>query len=110
MNASEIEARRWFLQAQAALESSQDKEARERAQVTTTREQATADNTTATGTRPGGQPRRCLDVTRAEREFGFRASTDFRTGLRQTVDWYREQRVPLASRTVSAPAGAQVGE
>ncbi len=60
--------------------------------------------------KPNGQPRRCLDVTRAQREFGFRASRDFRTGLRQTVDWYREQRLPLASRTLSAPAGAQVGE
>ncbi len=42
--------------------------------------------------KPNGQPRRCLDVTRAEREFGFRARTDFRTGLARTVAWYREQR------------------
>ena len=52
--------------------------------------------------KPNGQPRRCLDVTRAEREFGFRASTDFRTGLRQTVDWYRGQRLPEGSRTEKA--------
>jgi GDP-L-fucose synthase len=38
---------------------------------------------------PNGQPRRCLDVTRAEREFGFRASTDFDEGLRQTIAYYR---------------------
>jgi GDP-L-fucose synthase len=38
--------------------------------------------------KPNGQPRRCLDVSRAEREFGFRARTDFRTGLRKTIDWY----------------------
>jgi GDP-L-fucose synthase len=38
---------------------------------------------------PNGQPRRCLDVSRAEREFGFRASTPFEVGLRKTVEWYR---------------------
>jgi GDP-L-fucose synthase len=38
---------------------------------------------------PNGQPRRCLDVTRAEREFGFRARTDFDEGLRQTIAYYR---------------------
>jgi len=39
-------------------------------------------------TKPNGQPRRYLDVSRAQREFGFRASTDFLTGLRQTVEWW----------------------
>ena len=43
-------------------------------------------------TKPNGQPRRCLDVSRAEQEFGFRARTDFRTGLRQTIAWYEHQR------------------
>ena len=38
---------------------------------------------------PNGQPRRCLDTSRAEAEFGFRAKTDFREGLRRTIDWYR---------------------
>jgi GDP-L-fucose synthase len=38
---------------------------------------------------PNGQPRRCLDVTRAEREFAFRASTPFDVGLRKTILWYR---------------------
>lgn len=38
--------------------------------------------------KPNGQPRRCLDVTRAEREFNFRATTPFETGLRKTIDWY----------------------
>jgi len=42
--------------------------------------------------KPDGQPRRCLDVSRAEREFGFRAKTDFRDGLRRTIDWYRASR------------------
>jgi GDP-L-fucose synthase len=38
---------------------------------------------------PNGQPRRCLDVTRAADLFGFRARTDFRDGLARTLDWYR---------------------
>jgi GDP-L-fucose synthase len=38
--------------------------------------------------KPNGQPRRCLDVNRAEREFGFRAQTDFDQGLRRTIDYY----------------------
>jgi len=42
--------------------------------------------------KPNGQPRRCLDVDRAEREFGFRARTDFRSGLRQTIAWYEQHR------------------
>jgi GDP-L-fucose synthase len=43
-------------------------------------------------TKPNGQPRRCLEVSRAEREFGFRASTPFEIGLRQTIEWYRSCR------------------
>ncbi len=39
--------------------------------------------------RPNGQPRRCLDVSRAEREFGFRARTTLEAGLRATIDWRR---------------------
>jgi GDP-L-fucose synthase len=39
-------------------------------------------------TKPNGQPRRCLDTSRAWERFGFRAQTDFRTGLRRTIDWY----------------------
>ena len=42
-------------------------------------------------TKPNGQPRRKLDVSRAGRAFGFRARTDFVTGLARTVAWYREQ-------------------
>lgn len=41
---------------------------------------------------PNGQPRRCLDVTRAREFFGFEASTPFADGLRDTIDWYRAQR------------------
>ena len=39
-------------------------------------------------TRPDGQPRRCLDVSRAEKEFGFRALTPFEDGLRETIAWF----------------------
>lgn len=39
-------------------------------------------------TKPNGQPRRSLDVSRAKTEFGFTASTDFMTGLSRTVDWW----------------------
>jgi GDP-L-fucose synthase len=41
---------------------------------------------------PDGQPRRCLDTSRAEREFGFRARIGFDEGLRQTIEWYRNSR------------------
>ena len=39
-------------------------------------------------TKPNGQPRRRLDVSRAEREFGFRAHSDLGAGLKATIDWY----------------------
>ena len=40
-------------------------------------------------TKPDGQPRRMLDTTKAYREFGFKAKTDLREGLKKTIDWYR---------------------
>ena len=39
-------------------------------------------------TKPNGQPRRKLDVSLAEKEFGFRAQTSFEEGLRKTIEWY----------------------
>jgi GDP-L-fucose synthase len=39
-------------------------------------------------TKPNGQPRRCLDVLRAKKEFGFAAKTDFDKGLKKTIEWY----------------------
>jgi GDP-L-fucose synthase len=42
--------------------------------------------------KPDGQPRRCLDVSRAAAEFGFRAAMDFNEGLRRTIAWCREMR------------------
>jgi GDP-L-fucose synthase len=52
-------------------------------------------------TKPDGQPRRCLDTTRAEQAFGFRARTDFCEGLRRTIDWYLQHRT-----SAEAPARA----
>ena len=39
---------------------------------------------------PNGQPRRCLDTQRAKAAFGFVAETEFRQGLQNTIDWYRQ--------------------
>jgi nucleoside-diphosphate-sugar epimerase len=41
-------------------------------------------------TKPDGQPRRGLDVSRARREFNFTAKTEFREGLKESIDWYVE--------------------
>jgi len=43
--------------------------------------------------KPNGQPRRKLDTSRAGEGFGFHSQVDFRTGLRRTIAWYREQRL-----------------
>lgn len=40
--------------------------------------------------KPNGQPRRCLDTQRAKQAFGFVAQVDFKQGLRNTIDWYRQ--------------------
>ena len=40
--------------------------------------------------KPDGQPRRCLDVSRAEKEFDFRSKTSFEDGLRNTISWYEK--------------------
>jgi GDP-L-fucose synthase len=39
--------------------------------------------------KPNGQPRRCLDTTRALEKFGFKAQMDLRQGLKNTIDWYK---------------------
>jgi GDP-L-fucose synthase len=41
--------------------------------------------------KPDGQPRRCLDTTRARQEFGFVAKTTLEEGMRKTIDWYERQ-------------------
>ena len=53
-------------------------------------------------TKPNGQPRRRLDVSRAEKAFGFKARTDFETGLGRMVEWW-------ASQQAAAPADALAG-
>jgi GDP-L-fucose synthase len=40
--------------------------------------------------KPDGQPRRCLDTQKAEKEFGFKAKTSFKDGLEKTIKWYNE--------------------
>lgn len=45
---------------------------------------------------PDGQPRRCLDTTRARQEFGFNAKISFETGLKKTITWYEQN--PLNDR------------
>jgi len=42
--------------------------------------------------KPNGQPRRALDVSRAKEYFGFQAQMPFEEGLRRTIDWYRQYR------------------
>lgn len=48
-------------------------------------------------TKPDGQPRRCLDVTRAKERFGFTAKTPFRDGLKETIAWYEQHRGTFAA-------------
>ncbi len=40
--------------------------------------------------KPNGQPRRCLDTEKAKQAFGFTAEVDFKQGLKNTIDWYRQ--------------------
>jgi GDP-L-fucose synthase len=41
--------------------------------------------------KPDGQPRRCLDISKAREYFGFEARTSFEEGLKNAIDWYRER-------------------
>lgn len=41
--------------------------------------------------KPDGQPRRCLDTTKAQKAFGFKAQTPFEEGLKRTIEWYRNK-------------------
>ena len=41
--------------------------------------------------RPDGQPRRCLDISKANDEFGFKAKTNFKQGLEETIKWYKKE-------------------
>ena len=42
-------------------------------------------------TKPDGQPRRALDVSRSQQEFGFTAETNLKVGLRETIDWWNSR-------------------
>jgi GDP-L-fucose synthase len=42
-------------------------------------------------TKPNGQPRRMLDVSRAKERFGFQAKVRFEEGLKRTIEWYEKQ-------------------
>ena len=42
--------------------------------------------------KPDGQPRRCLDTSKAVMEFGFRAKTEFKAGLEKTIEWYKKNK------------------
>jgi GDP-L-fucose synthase len=46
--------------------------------------------------KPNGQPRRKLDVSRAEKEFGFKPRITFEEGLRQTIKWYSSHKTATA--------------
>lgn len=43
--------------------------------------------------KPDGQPRRCLDISRAKKEFGFQAKISLKKGLKKTINWYETQSV-----------------
>jgi nucleoside-diphosphate-sugar epimerase len=44
-------------------------------------------------TKPEGQPRRCLDISRAKKEFGFIAKTKIEEGLKETIEWFQENKI-----------------
>jgi GDP-L-fucose synthase len=52
-------------------------------------------------TKPNGQPRRCLDINRAEKQFGFKAKTEFHLGLKEAIDWYKSQYRELSLEALS---------
>jgi GDP-L-fucose synthase len=60
------------------------------------------------GSKPDGQPRRCLDVSRAFNALGFRARTPLEDGLRKTVEWYEHWLAEARAAETLAPADAGV--
>ena len=50
-------------------------------------------------TKPNGQPRRCLDVSRAKQLFGFQAKHTLREGLKKTMQWFFANRQNLRQIT-----------
>jgi len=45
--------------------------------------------------KPDGQPRRRLDTTKAEKEFGFKAKTSLEEGLMQMIEWYMKNKATV---------------
>jgi GDP-L-fucose synthase len=61
--------------------------------------------------KPDGQPRRCLNTERAQRAFGFTATTDFREGLNETIAWYKRHRAEGPTHgSVPGVPGPHVGQ
>ena len=58
--------------------------------------------------KPDGQPRRCLETSKAEQLFGFKAETLFEEGLRKTVEWYREERKRPMPNSVADPGRGSI--
>ena len=52
-------------------------------------------------TKPDGQPRRCLDTSRAERLLDWRSRTSLEEGLARTIEWYHAHRIAAAGREPS---------
>jgi len=50
--------------------------------------------------KPNGQPRRNVDVTKAKNDFGFEAQTSFEDGIRELIAWYKENRELAESAVV----------
>ncbi len=48
-------------------------------------------------TKPDGQPRRCLNTSRAKKEFGFTAKTPFKEGLKKTINWFLKNAEEICS-------------
>src|SRR5690606_12818166 len=52
--------------------------------------------------KPDGQPRRCLDVSRAKKAINWTAGTSLETGMRKTVDWFNAHRDSFTERRFEA--------
>jgi GDP-L-fucose synthase len=60
-------------------------------------------------TKPDGQPRRCLDVSRAFNAIGFRAKTALEDGVRKTVEWYESWQAEAQGAETPATAETAAG-
>lgn len=49
--------------------------------------------------KPEGTPRRCLDTSRAEEKFDWKASVEFEDGLRETIEWFRANRSKIVDQS-----------